>query len=116
MAKRGDDSEIEWRITDEWIAWVTQRMRDRKLSQRGLGAMIGASGAAISDLLAKKSGKSHLVPKINVALGGSLPVQILIVDDESKARLDAKWSQLTDQQRAAVIQMVESIAAGTKPR
>lgn len=116
MAKRGDDSEIEWKITEEWLRWVNARMRDRKLSQRGLGSLVGASGAAISDLLSGKSVRSYLVPKINVALGGLPPLQILIVDDESKARLDAKWSELTEQQRAAVIQMVESIAPGSKPR
>jgi hypothetical protein len=116
MAKRDEDSEIEWKITDEWIAWVTRRMRERKLSQRSLGALVGSSGAAISDLLSKKSGGSRLVPKINVALGAAPPIQILILDDETKARLDAKWSMLTEEQRDAVVHMVEMIAGGAKPR
>jgi transcriptional regulator with XRE-family HTH domain len=97
-------------VTDEWIAWVEQQRRSRRISQRKLGIAVGVTQTAISDLLAGKFGQSRLVPKINAVLGGKPPQQRSTeqdVVDELKASIDAKWEMLDEDGRKAIRDLVE---------
>lgn len=111
----------EWEITQEWLDWVRQRMEERELSQRALAARLvesgtQATGASISDLMTGKSRRSKLVAAINAELGGTPPVQKLLDSetaiDETKARIDAKYRLLNEEERKLILQAMEVLAKG----
>lgn len=107
----------EWVVTEQWIAWVDERMRALRISQRELAKRIKAAGgqatgAAISDLLNRKSSRSRLVPDINAALGGVPPIQQIMATspvDEAKARIDQKWDKLDEVERQLVIDLIDRL-------
>lgn len=100
-----------WKITDEWLEWARARMDELGLDQTALAERIGVSKMTISDIFRGASGHTRLLPQINQALGGTPPTQIttIAVVDELRQRIDEAWPDLSDSDRALVVQMATAL-------
>jgi hypothetical protein len=98
-----------YQITDDWLAWARARIAETGATYTSIAEAAGVTPSAISDIFRGVSKQTRVLPQINAALGGVPPSQIVTISplDELKARIDAAWGDLDENERGLVAQLVD---------
>lgn len=100
-------------VDDAWKARVRAELVTRDWTQADLAAKISVVPASITNLLKPGVSQTRLVRRVQKVFGwvdDTAPV-VAIGQDEALRRIQRKWGDLTDADKANIANIVESLTA-----
>lgn len=113
MPRQTRPSGPSWPVDEAWKKSVKADMEKAGILPAEMARRIGCDPSALTNLWKPKTRESRLVPAIHRELGRPAPSTVTATDAILR-RINARWSSLSEEQRAIVDALVEQLAGNRR--